>query len=481
MHGEAADYLPEMQCIPLRFRLRAGGQSTDRKALFLGDRYLDCRIDRRSLIRGFRSSMPMISELRVRAAARARNLLERFSWKRTAGELAECVAAVAEGHEAEPPHPGARVVMELRPLGNVAFSVLVNSLNRPDLLLRWLDHLIHLPDFGVPDTEVVIVDDGSHPSYETLRADLVSFAAGSPRPFNLRLARLDENCGNAIARNSLLALAEGRRALFLGDDILPMPGMLQRHAQAGGQHQDRTLLLGHTEWHPRLRNNLIAEFTTKGSGFQFNYEAIRNREVVPLTNLFTSNVSFDPQRIRDCGAFFEPVPGVRLWEDTLWGAHLDREGFRLVYDRKAEALHDHEISYRWFCERSRVIGSTAVRYYALFPSTKAFTGIEGRLEILRRALARPHHPPRGPERYEKSLRRAIEDLQPRIPAAPSWSKRLILMRDLYSRLYESYQHYLMQGMAESLCVSERQKHQAAAAIMRLTKTRLGQSQGSRPE
>jgi len=415
----------------------------------------------------------MMPGLRARAGARVPDHREQFSWKRAAGEIAAFVAESAKRPEPRAAHPVALVVMEWRPLGKVDFSILVNSLNRPELILQWLAHLIHLPDFGVPGTEIVIVDDGSSPSYETLRAEFAARVASAPRPFNLRLARLAVNCGNAIARNSLLVLAEGRRALFLGDDILPMPGMLLQHAEASDRFDSRTLLLGHTEWHPRSRNNLIAEFTTKGSGFQFNYEAIRNQAVVPLTNLFTSNVSFEPQAIRDCGAFFEPVPGVRLWEDTLWGAQLDRQGFRLVYDRKAEALHDHEISYRWFCERSQVIGSTMARYYTLFPSSRTFTDIEARIDSLRRELAQPSQPIQSPVRYEEGLRKAVESLLPRVCAAPSWSKRLQLMRNLHSLLYQSYEYYSMKGVAGIICINEHQERQAMAAIMRRRQKRRG--------
>ncbi len=471
IYGGAADFLPQAECLPLPCRLRPIGPGMDQKTLLLDERYLACKVDRRDLIRTLRDGIPTLRELRPKAAAKAADLRERFSCAGAARAVESCIRETAIGSGPTITAPAARLVLDAKLPGKVDFSILVNSYDRPGSIVPWLEHVTRLPDFGLVPTEVVILDDGSVPGYEALRAVFSRHAKNALRPFRLRLVRLDANSGNAIARNVLIDLAEGKRALFLGDDILPLPGMLRRHAEASERFDGKTLLLGHTEWHPRLRNNLVAEFATKCSGFQFNYEAIRNRSLIPLTNLFTSNVSFEPARVRTRGAYFEAVAGVSLFEDTLWGMALDREGFRLIYDRRAEALHDHEVSYGWLCDRSRVIGRTMYRYYALFPSTRAFTGIEDRLRFLRQALAASPLPRLDPGRYEERLREAIEVWWPRVGLAPSWEARQQRLRRLHSLFYEAYEYFVMKGLIASIRMSESRRERATSSCALLLQSR----------
>jgi len=171
---------------------------------------------------------------------------------------------------------------------------------------------------------------------------------------------------------------------------------------------------------------------------------------------------------------------VSLFEDSLWGIALDRHGFRLIYDRRAEALHDHEVSYRWFCDRSQVIGSTIIRYYTLFPSSRDFTGVETWLGLLRQALAQPASWWLAPQRYKAGLRRAAAALSPRVAAAPSWEARLRVQRQLHSVLYEAHQYHVMKGLLAGLGMDDRQSRRAAGSCAFLVRSRRRAVRGRGP-
>lgn len=461
IYGSTAEILSMAHCISLPFHLVPVGPCQATNALLLDERYVTSRVSGKDLITVLRNSTPLLRHLRSDAGSKARFLRDRFSMARRARAI--------EGHISSSRHciskileiPKSIDLVHRRISNKPVFSILVNSYNRPGAIIRWLHHLIHLQDFASFPTEVIILDDGSQPSYEAIRDALLRSAASKQcKPFAFRLVRLEHNSGNAIGRNVLIDLARGKRALLMGDDILPIPGMLSRHAEALLNKDSYTLLLGHTEWHPRIRNDLVAEFATKYSGFQFNYESIRNQTDIPLTNIFTSNISFDPNRVRSSGAFFEPVPGVSLFEDTLWGMALDRAGFRLIYDRRAEALHDHDVSYDWLCRRSQIIGSTMYRYFTLFPSSRAFTGIEGRIETVRQALRSSPGGRLSPTRYENKIKNAAHALMPQVLSASSWEIRQNSLLRLHSILYQSFEYHLMKGLISSIPMNDEQKLRA---------------------
>jgi GT2 family glycosyltransferase len=461
IYGSAAEFLSQAECVPLPFRLRPIGPSLTKKMLLLDESYITSRTSRKDLLRILRETAPSLRHLHIKAAAKAHILRTKYRIDGKAHSVEGHIRALQNRAATKLEIPKPRDLIYESIADKPVFSILANSYNRPEAIIRWMRHLVHLQDFGSWPTEVIILDDGSSPSYEDIRGDLLQLAKNQHcRPFAFRLVRLDCNCGNAIGRNVLIELASGKRALLMGDDILPVPGMLRRHADASLNYDSRTLLLGHTEWHPRVRNDLIAEFATKYSGFQFNYEAIRNQTEIPLTNVFTSNVSFNPRRIRTAGAYFEPVTGVSLFEDTLWGMALDRAGFRLIYDRRAEALHDHAVSYDWLCQRSQIIGRTMYRYFTLFPSSRAFTGIEGRLETIRQAMEATIVGRPDPSHYEKQLYMAVQSLMPKVLTAHSWEKRTPCVAGLHAVLYRSFEYHLMKGLISSLHMNEERKLRA---------------------
>ena len=109
----------------------------------------------------------------------------------------------------------------------VDISVIIPTFNRKDVLSRCLNHL-KLQSFETSRFEVIVAIDGSTDgTKEALQ--------NHEFPFRLTVAE-QKNSGPAAARNLGAGRAAGKYLLFLDDDILAVPELLQEHFSTQNQH-----------------------------------------------------------------------------------------------------------------------------------------------------------------------------------------------------------------------------------------------------
>src|SRR5947209_4843962 len=126
-------------------------------------------------------------------------------------------------------------------------SVIIPTYNRRPILERCLGALAR-QTVGSEAFEVIVVDDGS--SDGTLAA-LAEWARALP--YVLR-PEAQENQGPAAARNRGLAAARAPWVLFLGDDILATPALIEQHLVWHAHDPgDELAVLGFITWDPALR------------------------------------------------------------------------------------------------------------------------------------------------------------------------------------------------------------------------------------
>ncbi len=97
-------------------------------------------------------------------------------------------------------------------------SVIIPTYNRPELTARAL-RSVTAQDY--PDYEILVVDDGSQTSYESLKVDFPQ----------VRWVRHTQNRGAAAARNTGVQQAGGAWAAFLDSDDEWLPGKLKRQVE----------------------------------------------------------------------------------------------------------------------------------------------------------------------------------------------------------------------------------------------------------
>ncbi len=132
-------------------------------------------------------------------------------------------------------------------------SVILVAHNRAELVPVVLSHL-ERQTFPAARYEVVVVDNAS--SDGTL--DTVSrYACGAP--VRIRTVR-HESGGENGARNLGARAADGRWLLFLDDDVIPGPALIETHVSAQEQHAGRACVLGVVALHPRLRHGALTRW-----------------------------------------------------------------------------------------------------------------------------------------------------------------------------------------------------------------------------
>ena len=88
-------------------------------------------------------------------------------------------------------------------MNNILLSIIIPTYNRPQFLPRAVNSALQQT---VEEVEVIVVDDGSDEPV-TL-----------PEHSQLKVIRLSQNSGNAVARNVGLKAAKGQYVTYLDDD-----------------------------------------------------------------------------------------------------------------------------------------------------------------------------------------------------------------------------------------------------------------------
>lgn len=148
-----------------------------------------------------------------------------------------------------------------------------------------------------------------------------------------------EHGGPGTARNA--GVRETRRdlILFLGDDMVPEPALVATHlARHNAAPEREVAVLGHVDWHPRLGKNPILSWFDWSSS-QFDYRNITTEDA-GWGRFYSSNVSLKRAFFESCGGFDEDF--IYYYEDLDAGRRFGKAGMRLIYERRARALHDHQ-------------------------------------------------------------------------------------------------------------------------------------------
>lgn len=152
---------------------------------------------------------------------------------------------------------------------------------------------------------------------------------------------VQEQGGPGSARNRAARASERPLLLFLGDDMIPEPPLVERHlARHEREPAPEVAVLGHVRWHPEVAGSRLARWQ-EWSGAQFDYRTLAREsgEEAGFGRFYSCNVSLKRAFFLAAGGF-DPD----FWfdyEDLDLGWRLHEHGLRLVYEPEAIALHLH--------------------------------------------------------------------------------------------------------------------------------------------
>lgn len=225
-------------------------------------------------------------------------------------------------------------------------SVLVPTFNRRRILLQTLDSLKH-QTLPLDRYEVIVAVDGS-------TDDTVEALKRYQPPYRFRWL-YQPNAGCAAASNAAARQARHDVLVFLDDDQLASPALLEVHLRA--QERQEVLLQG---FYPLARG-----YDWRGASVL--YERSYMRSMAPTdrvhqstAHIWSANISVRQETFQRVGGFdesFREYGG----EDTDFGLRVAALGIPVIFDPEALSYHQHDVSYASVRRQAYFTGKSLVR------------------------------------------------------------------------------------------------------------------------
>ena len=230
-------------------------------------------------------------------------------------------------------------------------SVVIATYNRVSHLERCLDAL-EKQTLAVERFEVVVVDDGSEDATP-------AFLGAYDGPLRLRVER-QANRGAGAARNRGIEVAAAPCCLFVDDDILADPRLVEEHLT--GQLAGGVVGIGQLRLRLGGRGGLVAYF---GDWWREHYRRLGTGDSSPaFWDCFSGNMSAPTAVLRDVGGFDERLARS---EDVELGYRLERAGLEIRYFARASAEQHHAKGFREIVADYDASGAAAVAMWRRHP------------------------------------------------------------------------------------------------------------------
>jgi GT2 family glycosyltransferase len=212
-------------------------------------------------------------------------------------------------------------------------SVIIPTRNRAGSLKLLLESLAEPSHRGIPETEIIVVDNGST---DETRRWLDTQRGQNPSG---RLIVLDEpRAGKSNALNRALSVARGEILMVLDDDVVIDSNCLAKHAEAHAQNQFAAIQGRILPGRDRIGNPAEANRL-----WEYNIPLIDyGDEIVAIRGLTGTNMSFKRAVFEKIG-FFDPRlgPGAAGFsEDTEYSIRIRQAGFKIGYTPDAIVYHE---------------------------------------------------------------------------------------------------------------------------------------------
>lgn len=208
----------------------------------------------------------------------------------------------------------------------ISLSIVLPTYNR---LARLKQVIAALEKQTVPPAlfEVIVVSDGSTDNTNDF---LIAYSG----PLDLK-PLLKENGGVATARNAGFRAAVGDLILFIDDDVIPTPNLLEKHLAQHQKHDTAVVVVGPMLTPPDF--DMAPWVLWEQAMLEKQYQAMADGLWEPTARQFyTGNTSLARRILVDADGF---DASFRRAEDVELAYRLSDQGFRFVFDPEAIGYH----------------------------------------------------------------------------------------------------------------------------------------------
>lgn len=235
--------------------------------------------------------------------------------------------------------------MQNRPKAAPDVSVLIPTRGRPGAVVRLLRSLEN-QTLAADRFEVVVGVDGS----------------GAPKAEGPWRVEQFEQRGPAATRNGLIDCASGELVLFLNDDVVAEPDLVETHLNAQRATDRASLIVGDAPFavpaDDRLFDRLVRE--TSMVFFYDRMDACDPDRDWGCRHAWTLNLSAPADLAREHG--FNESLDRAMFEDLEWAWRAQRSaGAPVLYRPAARVTHHHRFEPRDYLARERELGRQALR------------------------------------------------------------------------------------------------------------------------
>ena len=238
-----------------------------------------------------------------------------------------------------------------------SLSAILCTFNRAELLSQTLESIL-AQSLDQSAFELIVIDDGSA---DHTRKVVESFERRLP----LRYA-YQANAGLASAKNHGIYCARAPLLLFLDDDDVCSPKLLEEHLKTHGQYPDNHFaVLGYTALDPTLAQKPLLHYVTEVGCYLFSYPNLKDGDMLDYTYFWGGRSSCKRKFLIEHGVF-NPVFRFGC-EDIELGYRLSKHNLKVVYNAQAVSTMVRDISFDEFCARLVRQGESQYVFSQLHP------------------------------------------------------------------------------------------------------------------
>ncbi|MBI4317754.1 MAG: glycosyltransferase family 2 protein [Chloroflexi bacterium] len=204
-------------------------------------------------------------------------------------------------------------------------SVVIPTHNRRELLREVLDALAR-QTHPASRFEVVVVADGSEDGTMEMLRNL-------QLPYGLR-SYWQRQSGVARARNRGIEEAAGDIVLFIDDDVIPLPDLVEEHVR-WHEGDDNAVVIGRVSPPPRSKRPGWSKWEEQLLERHFETLAQKRRRTT-ARHVYSGNFSVRRRHLVSVGGFDESMTRA---EDIDLGYRLERGGLHFCFNPKANGIH----------------------------------------------------------------------------------------------------------------------------------------------